>query len=122
MSEEINQKLANFPNLQKGKPFEKGKSGNPKGKPRGLPELNKILVKVLKEKNGDGITAAEGMIRAMVKEAIKKGNTKACEILLNRAYGIQKRDVDFNGEINLNSIQVPVINILPPTDSEINEG
>lgn len=70
--------------------FKPGQSGNPNGRPKKLPELDKLLAEVLgQEPTGDGMTAAENILNAMYKQALK-GDTKAAELLLNRAYGKPK--------------------------------
>jgi len=70
--------------------FKPGQSGNPNGRPKKLPELDKLLADVLgHDPNGDGLTAAENILNAMYKQAIK-GDTRAAELLLNRGYGKPK--------------------------------
>lgn len=80
------------------KPFVKGQSGNPKGKPRKIPELNKLLAEVLGDEK-EGITAAQAILSALRSKAIK-GDVRAAEVLLDRAYGKSKEtlDVTTNGE------------------------
>ena len=70
----------------KGKPWKKGQSGNPSGKPK-LPALEEILTKTLgtvDEKTG--LTEAENVVLAMIKQA-RKGDVRAAEFLADRAYG-----------------------------------
>ena len=77
------------------KPFKKGQSGNPKGRPRKLPELDALLADVLGEEK-DGMTAAEAILKKLRQEATK-GNLRAAEILLNRAYGMPKQKTELSG-------------------------
>jgi hypothetical protein len=79
-----------FPN--DGKKFKKGKSGNPNGAPKKLPEIDKILADVLGEEK-DGIEAAKAILMAMRAKATK-GDVRAAELLLDRAYGKSKQHVD----------------------------
>ena len=74
------------------KPFQKGKSGNPKGRPKKLPELDKLLADVLGEEK-DGVTAADAILRKL-RAMAASGNIRAAEILLDRAYGKAKQTVD----------------------------
>ena len=67
-----------------GKKFEKGKSGNPK--------LEVIIDNVLGDEQNN-ITAMEGVIIALRNKALK-GDVRAAELLLNRAYGNAKSYVD----------------------------
>lgn len=72
--------------------FKKGQSGNPKGRPKKLPELDKLLADVLGEEK-DGITAGEAILKALRAKAAK-GDVRAAEVLLDRAYGKAKQTMD----------------------------
>jgi hypothetical protein len=78
---------------QKGlTPFQKGESGNPNGRPKKLPELDKLLAEVLGEEK-DGVTAAEAILKALRAKA-SKGDIRAAEVLLNRGYGMARQVID----------------------------
>jgi hypothetical protein len=84
-----------MPSKGKGKiepRWKKGESGNPNGRPRKLPELDKILADVLGEEK-DGITAASVILKAIRAKAAK-GDVRAAELLLDRAYGRPKQTLD----------------------------
>ena len=83
--------MANEKNL---KPFKKGQSGNPKGRPLKLPALDKLMADVLGEEK-DGITAGEAILKALRAKATK-GDVRAAEVLLDRAYGKPKQTHDTN--------------------------
>lgn len=85
--------------------FTKGKSGNPKGRPKKLPELDKLLADVLGEEK-DGITAGEAILKALRAKATK-GDVRAAEVLLDRAYGKAKQSLDVKSE-------GITINVIPP--------
>jgi hypothetical protein len=70
--------------------FKKGESGNPSGRPPKLPELHTLLANVLGKEDKDGLTAAEEILNALHARA-KKGDTRAAELLLDRAYGKPKQ-------------------------------
>lgn len=89
---------ANKNPIPNNKPFPKGVSGNPNGRPKKLPELDKLLADVLGEEK-DGITAAEAILKALRAKATK-GDTRAIEIMLDRAYGKAKQTIDNRGETN----------------------
>jgi len=74
--------------------FKKGQSGNPNGRPRKLPELDKLLADVLGEEK-DGVTAGEAILKAIRAKAAK-GDVRAAELLLDRAYGKPKQSIDNN--------------------------
>jgi hypothetical protein len=83
--------MANEKNL---KHFKKGQSGNPKGRPLKLPALDKLMADVLGEEK-DGITAGEAILKALRARATK-GDVRAAEVLLDRAYGKPKQTHDTN--------------------------
>jgi len=65
--------------------YKKGQSGNPKGRPKVLPELKLLLAEVLGEEK-DGVAAAKAILMALRAKATK-GDVRAAEVLLDRAYG-----------------------------------
>ena len=79
---------------KEGKPFKKGQSGNPNGRPKKIPELRELLANVLGDEK-DGKTAAEAILMALRNKAIK-GDVRAAELLLDRAYGKARQDFDMN--------------------------
>lgn len=86
----------------KGKPpvekrFKKGQSGNPNGRPKKIPELQVLLAEVLGEKSKDGIEAAKAILMALRAKATK-GDVRAAEVLLNRAYGLPKQFHELSGK------------------------
>ena len=72
--------------------FKKGQTGNPKGRPKKLPELDKLLADVLGEEK-DGVTAADAILRKL-RAMAASGNIRAAEVLLDRAYGKAKQAID----------------------------
>ena len=84
--------MANEQNL---KPFKKGQSGNPNGRPKKLPHLEELLADILGE-DKEGITAAEAILRALRAKATK-GDIRAAEVLLERAYGKAKQGIELSG-------------------------
>ena len=75
--------------------WKKGESGNPNGRPPKLPDLHILLANVLGKEGKDGLTAAEEILMALHARA-KKGDTRAAEVLLDRAYGKPKQTTDTN--------------------------
>lgn len=85
-------------------PFKKGKDErrNVNGRPRKLPQIDKLLADVLGSEDDENSPAKE-ILKAMYQEALS-GNTKAAEILLDRAYGKTKIGIDLSssdGSFNL---------------------
>jgi hypothetical protein len=77
-----------------GRKMKKGETLNPNGRPRKLPELHVLLADVLGEEK-DGITAGEAILKALRAKATK-GDVRAAEVLLDRAYGKPKQTHDTN--------------------------
>ena len=82
-------------------PFKKGQSGNPKGRPK-LPDIKKALALVMADEQ-NGKTALDAVLMALRAKAVK-GDVRAAELLLDRAYGKLKN----NHEVELNVIRVKV--------------
>ena len=82
--------------MREGRNGGKLNSGNTKnvGRKRELPELSKLLAEVLGEEK-DGITAGEAILKALRAKATK-GDVRAAEVLLDRAYGKPKQTHDTN--------------------------
>jgi len=75
------QKANNPENL---KPFKKGESGNPKGRPRKLPEIDEMLINVF-DRN-----SVISILTALRKKAIS-GDARSIELTLDRLYGKLKQ-------------------------------
>jgi len=71
--------------------FKKGQSGNPKGRPR-LPDLREAMAKVLADEK-DGVTALEATLAALRAKAVR-GDVRAAEVLLDRAFGKASQTMD----------------------------
>jgi hypothetical protein len=89
------------------KPFKKGQSGNPNGRPKKLPQLDKLLADVLGEEK-DGITAAEAILKKL-RQMAAQGNLRAAEILLDRGYGKPRQAVD--NTVTITDFPSPVIQL-----------
>lgn len=76
------------PNTSGLKPFAKGKSGNPNGRPKKIPEIDILLADVLGEKQ-NGMVGAKAILLKLRNKAIA-GDVRAAEVLLDRAYGKSK--------------------------------
>lgn len=84
-----------FPN--EATQFKKGRSGNPKGRPK-IPDINDALAEILNDEK-EGVNALKAVLMALRARAIK-GDVRAIEVLLDRTYGKAKMhtDITSNGE------------------------
>jgi len=80
------------------RPFQwkKGETGNPNGRPKKIPEIDKLLAEVLGEEK-DGITAADAILKALRAKA-SKGDIRAAEVLLDRAYGKATSNINLKND------------------------
>lgn len=77
-----------------GRKFKKGESGNKKGRPWKIPELDSLL-----SQKSD--SEYQAVINSLFKQA-KKGNVRAAEVLLDRVYGKVKQDLGIDAEVLIN--------------------
>ena len=104
------------PNPIRGnKPFPKGVSGNPKGRPK-LPDIKDLMAAVLGEEKSAGMSEAERILRAIRAKAAK-GDVRAAEFLYDRGYGKPKQSIDHSGTMAPTTPQVTVV-VQPPTRTD----
>jgi hypothetical protein len=75
---------------------------NRKGQPK-LPDLKELLAKVLGNTE-QGRSGAEAILKAMEARA-KRGDVRAAELLLDRAYGKPKQDIEMSA--NMTTVIMP---------------
>ena len=84
-------------NLKKAKPFTKNDPRiNKEGRRKKLPHREELLANVLGEEK-DGKTAAEAILMALRSKATR-GDVRAAEVLLERAFGKVKQPIENSGE------------------------
>jgi len=102
---------------QGAKPFEKGESGNPKGRPKGVPNSKTRLLRLLEitqnVKNPitgelEDFSIAERMDLAILNKALK-GDIRAYQELMDRLEGKAKQTTDVNQEIVYKSLDINII-------------
>lgn len=99
--------------------FKKGVSGNPKGGPKKIPQLDVLLADVLGEEK-DGIEAAKAILMALRAKAVK-GDVRAAEVLLDRAYGKATQNMILDADVNFKIPAPNVYNTAPPLSHNENE-
>jgi hypothetical protein len=76
------------------KPFKKGQSGNPKGRPKKMPALEEVVAACMGEELA-GLTMAQQMFRKQMAQALK-GDTRAAEFCYGYAYGKPKAPISLD--------------------------
>lgn len=77
------------------------------GRPKKLPALDVLMETVMGEEK-DGITAMEAILKALRAKA-SKGDVKAAEMLLDRAYGKPRQSIDHTSD----SKPIPTLTFIP---------
>lgn len=83
---------------------------NRKGRPHKLPHLEELLSNVLGEEK-DGKTAAEAILMALRSKATR-GDVRAAEVLLERAFGKVKQNIN----LDLDSVQTITVELFNAKD------
>lgn len=90
--------------------WKKGQSGNPNGRPK-LPDIRDALAKILADEK-DGYTALEATLMALRAKAVR-GDIRAAEALLDRAFGRPKQAIDHTtggDKLVPNTITIELVN------------
>ena len=66
----------------RGRPFPKGRSGNPAGRPKGVKDKRKLLADIISDKD-------ERAIRKAVVDAAKQGDLVAAKLIWDRIYPVR---------------------------------
>jgi hypothetical protein len=124
-----------------GRPFQKGRSGNPGGK-KPLPEELKIASRLTAEEfiglcnkflkmnivelmavTGDPknpnqkSTMLEMLVASIIRKSLNEGDPRRLDFLLNRIIGEVQKRLEVTGDLNVNQNGSPTVILqLPPTD------
>jgi len=74
--------------------FKPGQCGNPKGRPK-LPDIREAMARILADEK-DGRTALDAILGALRAKAAK-GDVRAAQELLDRAFGKSKQSIEHSG-------------------------
>lgn len=84
-----------MPNPENLKPFKKGESGNPNGRPKKLPPIKELIEKTLGEEK-NGLTGIDAIFKVLLSKAVK-GDLKASQMLLDYYYGKATQKTEITG-------------------------
>lgn len=87
---------------------------NVNGRPKKIPELDILLADILCEESKNGIEAARAILMALREKAVK-GDVRAAELLMDRAWGKAKQYIQADGTLN------GILNIQVINPEDINE-
>lgn len=90
-------------NLATLRPFKKGQSGNPNGRPKGARSLTNLLKEALvKIGNGESEPYDEQLVKKVMTMAIKDGNEQMIKLCWNYLEGMpkEKKEIDLTGSVS----------------------
>ena len=93
-----------MPNPENIIPPKKGEVRNPKGKPKGTKNKSTIFKEMLASKINGDLTVQEELVTKLY-EAMKDGDLKAIDLILNGAFGKDKQVVE---QTNVNDKPVKI--------------
>jgi len=79
--------------------WKKGQKPEGAGRPRKLPQLDVALTRVFGVTSDTEVSKIDLLIEAMYKQAIKKGNVQAANLILDRMHGRPKQSVEVSGAL-----------------------
>jgi len=90
----------NTEEIQKSHLFQKGQSGNPKGKPKGARHFSTLLKEaIIKVAEGDAEPADRMIVKQLVDKA-KKGDLQAIDRVLDRVDGKAEQTINLDADIH----------------------
>lgn len=90
----------NTEEIQKSHLFQKGQSGNPKGKPKGARHFSTLLKEaIIKVAEGDDMPADRMIVKQLVDKA-KKGDLQAIDRVLDRVDGKAEQTINLDADIH----------------------
>lgn len=93
-------KTENTEEIQKSHLFQKGQSGNPKGKPKGARHFSTLLKEaIIKVAEGDDMPADRMIVKQLVDKA-KKGDLQAIDRVLDRVDGKAEQTINLDADIH----------------------
>ena len=96
-----------------GKPFKKGKSGNPKGRPVGslsiTTEIKRALERIPKDQRENKRTYLELLIMKILDKAIKDGDNQMMRAIWNYVDGMPRQSIGLEGNVGALPFMIKII-------------
>lgn len=97
--------------------FPAGKSGNPRGRPKGSKNKATILREAMQNKADKMLSAQVPKVLKVVIEAAIAGDMQAAKMVLDRAVPVQKAAEGDSGASN-NAVQITIQNLTSPHEED----
>lgn len=94
-----------------GRPFQKGVSGNPKGRPKGSISLTSVIKRKLKEMSPDGKREAVEMLADNIIQDALDNNNKMRQLIWNYIDGLPKQNIKLGADENIESIKLEIYGV-----------
>ena len=102
---------------RKGTQFQKGQSGNPKGRPKGAKNKSTLLREAMQSKADRLLSKEVPKVLAVVIAAAKAGDMSAAKMILDRAVPVKKAD-DGDGDNGNKLVQITIQNLTSPYEGK----
>lgn len=102
---------------RKGTQFQKGQSGNPRGRPKGAKNKSTLLREAMQQKADRLLSKEVPAVLAVVIKAAKGGDMSAAKMILDRAVPVKKAD-DGDGDNGNKLVQITIQNLTSPYEGK----
>lgn len=102
---------------RKGTQFQKGQSGNPRGRPKGSKNKSTLLREAMQTKADRMLSKEVPKVLAVVIAAAKSGDMSAAKMILDRAVPVKKAD-DGDGDSGKQLVQITIQNLTSPHEDK----
>jgi len=106
---------------RKGTQFQKGKSGNPLGRPKGSKNKTTLLREAMQEKADRQLSRNVPKVLEVVIKAALAGDMSAAKMILDRAVPVKKAD-DGDGDTGKQLVNITITNLTSPYGSDAPPG
>lgn len=102
---------------RKSTQFQKGQSGNPRGRPKGSKNKSTLLREAMQQKADRMLSREVPEVLKTVIRAAKQGDMSAAKMILDRAVPVKKAD-DGNDDAGKQLVQITIQNLTSPHDEK----
>ncbi len=99
--------------------FKAGKSGNPRGRPKGSKSKTTIVSEALRTKSVDIMMKELPKIVEVVVEQARAGNLVAAKMIMDRAIPLRKAEDGAGGDVGIGGINIIIGALEAPSDGRV---